>query len=87
MASASSAWLDIFVGDRSAFEAQDAAYKRTQALLTKVADTYGLPNHVEDLDEEGRETLQSSNVSWEKARLLSACQCSKVVRKPLHWRN
>ncbi|CAL5223217.1 g5694 [Coccomyxa viridis] len=62
-------FLDIDIGDREAYDREGAAHKVTADYLTSVGSQYGLPDRLEELDGEGRETLQEAfkaDPSWSK---------------------
>ncbi|KAJ7723783.1 cyclophilin-like domain-containing protein [Mycena metata] len=52
-----SCYLDIYAGEQSKFEEEDAQYQLTRSLLDKHASTFGLPSLPEDLDTEQQDIL------------------------------
>jgi hypothetical protein len=52
-------YLDIAVGSQSAYDAALDEHLAVTSWLTKNASTYGLPSTVDELDEVGKETVES----------------------------
>jgi hypothetical protein len=63
-------YLDIAVGSQSAYDIALEEHLAVTSWLTKNCSTYGLPSTVDELDEVGRETVEScftgENVSDEQ---------------------
>ncbi|KAF8526591.1 cyclophilin-like domain-containing protein [Hysterangium stoloniferum] len=55
------AFLDVYIGDKAEYDEQSAAYERTNVLLTANYEIYGLPSLPEELSEEQREILTDLN--------------------------
>ena len=60
----SRAWLDIYIGDRDAYDTEKAAYDATNSLLHKNRAIYGLPSTLEELSEEQQDILKELDVHW-----------------------
>ncbi|GJE86629.1 cyclophilin-like domain-containing protein [Phanerochaete sordida] len=59
----SRAWLDIYIGDRDAYDKDKAAYDATRSLLQKNYIIYGLPSTLEEISEEQQEILKELDSS------------------------
>jgi hypothetical protein len=57
-----SCYLEIYAGEQSKFEEEDAQYQLTRSLLDKHASTFGLPSLPEDLDAEQQDILGDVHV-------------------------
>lgn len=52
-------YLDIAVGSQSAYDTAKEEHRAVSSWLSKNHSTYGLPSTIDELDEVGRETLES----------------------------
>lgn len=58
----SKAWLDIYIGDRDAYNKEKVAYDATDSVLRKNYAIYGLPSTLEELSEEQQDMLKELDV-------------------------
>jgi hypothetical protein len=61
-ATATTAYLDIFIGHREEHDRDEERYKKTKQVLKKNAAIYGFPNDPEQLSVEQQETLKEVDV-------------------------
>lgn len=61
-ASATTAYLDIYIGNREEHEEEEERYKKTRQVLKKNAVIYGFPDDPEQLSVEQQETLREVDV-------------------------
>lgn len=61
-ASATSAYLDIYIGHREEYDKDDERYKKTKEVLEKNAVIYGFPDDPEQLSVEQQEILKELDV-------------------------
>ena len=61
-ASATAAYLDIYIGSREEHDKEEERYKKTKHVLKKNAVIYGFPDDPEQLSMEQRETLKEVDV-------------------------
>jgi hypothetical protein len=61
-ASATTAYLDIYIGNREEHDKDEERYKKTKQVLEKNAVIYGLPDDPERLSMEQQETLREVDV-------------------------
>ncbi len=58
----STCYLDIYAGDKQKHEEEDRCYQATRSLLTKHAQTFGLPTLPEELSSEQLDILHDIHV-------------------------
>jgi len=61
-ASATTAYLDIYIGNREEHKKEEERYKKTKEMVKKNAVIYGFPDDPEQLSVEQRETLKEVDV-------------------------
>jgi len=61
-ASATTAYLDICIGNREEHDKEEERYEKTRQVLKKNAVIYGFPDDPEQLSVEQRETLKEVDV-------------------------
>ena len=80
-------YLDIAVGSQSAYDAAFEEHRAVSTWLTKNHETYGLAGVISELDDVGRETLDScftgENVSKDTCQEIRAGSDVLVIRLKL----
>jgi len=61
-AGATTAYLDIYIGNREEHDKEEERYKKTKRVLDKNAVIYGFPDDPEQLSVEQREILKDVDV-------------------------
>lgn len=61
-ANATTAYLDIHIGNREEHDKEEERYKKTKQVLKKNAVIYGFPDDPEQLSAEQQETLEEVDV-------------------------
>lgn len=66
-------YLEIYIGDQDSYDQQLQQYQKSSQFFDQVSTRFGLQDtSLEALDQEQRELLESSSVSWFKCLRLVA---------------
>jgi len=74
-ASATTAYLDIYIGNREEHEREEERHKKTKEMVKKNAVIYGFPDDPEQLSMEQQETLREVDVLLRSISLDISSRC------------
>lgn len=70
-ASATTAYLDVYIGSREEYDKEDERYRKTREVLKKNAIIYGFPEEPKQLSMEQQEILKEVDVPVHSMQLSS----------------